>query len=175
MANRIVRRRSQSVVVGARRRESVWFSSAIAATTLGSGSVILYSLNAAALAFRPFTIIRTILDIAIRSDQAAAVEVQSVAIGKAVVSDQAAAVGVTAVPTPVTDVGSDLWFLHQTMFAEESALTDRAKPHGLWHIESRAMRKVLDGQTMLTILEVNGATGQGAIIRTMGRFLIKAN
>ena len=29
------------------------------------------------------------------------------------VSDQAVAVGVSAIPTPVTELSSDLWFVHQ--------------------------------------------------------------
>ena len=47
----------------------------------------------------------------VESDQSAATELFIGNLGLAVVSDQATAVGVTAVPTPATDRGSDLWFL----------------------------------------------------------------
>jgi hypothetical protein len=50
---------------------------------------------------------------AISSDQFAQSESQIGAIGLAVVTDQAVGIGVTAVPTPITDLSSDSWFLHR--------------------------------------------------------------
>ncbi len=111
---------------------------------------------------------------AIISDQAAAIEQQAVALGLAVVSDQAVAVGVTAVPTPVTDMASPLWFVHQLLFGEESALTDRTKPQTRISIDSKAMRKVEVGQDMVIVLE-NGGIGSGSITRIGGRILVKNN
>ena len=81
-------------------------------TLTASGGTILGSLNATALALRPFTIVRQHYFLMLRSDQAAAAERQFGAFGCVVVSDQAEAVGVTAIPTPITDAGSDLWMLH---------------------------------------------------------------
>ncbi len=174
MARRTVRRSSSVVAVAGRRRDTLWLVVGVGATTMTiSGGTITNSMNAAALAYRPFTVIRAIMDYSVRSDQAAALEEQTVAAGAAVVSDQAVAIGVTAVPTPITDRGSDLWFMHQTMFAEESSLTDRSKPHGVWHVDSRAMRRVDDDQDIVFVLEINTVTGSGAIVRSSGRLLIK--
>ncbi len=77
------------------RRETTWFEFQPAEATIGTAgdSVLLFSLNAAALALRPFTIVRSRFMAAIRSDHAAAIEHQLGAVGLAVVSDQAVAVG----------------------------------------------------------------------------------
>ena len=77
-------------------------------TTVGT-SVVQTSLNAGALALRPFTMVRVRGVIRLETDQLTTTEFQEIAFGLAVVSDQAVAVGVTAVPSPVSDNGSDLW------------------------------------------------------------------
>ncbi len=158
---------------GGPRRETEWFDFGITEFTMAApGGTIFYSLNAAALALRPFTIIRTIMEIDLRSDQAAAIETQSGAFGWCVVSDQASAIGVTAVPTPTTDLGSDLWFLHKIIFADESNLTDRTRGATRVSIESRAMRKVEQGSDVVGVGEAN--TGSfGMIMKTGGRMLVK--
>jgi len=95
------------------RRDTLWFfigSSVVNLTALGG--TLLTSLNAAALSLRPFTVIRTHLSVHLRSDQFAASEEQAAGVGMAVVSDEASAIGVSAIPTPVTDAASDLWFVH---------------------------------------------------------------
>ena len=93
------------------KRLTSWFQFVPTQVSLtAAGGTIIFSLNAAALALRPFTVVRTRFKYMVISDQAAAIEIQAGAIGMAVVSDQSVAVGVTAVPTPITDMGSDLWF-----------------------------------------------------------------
>ncbi len=79
------------------RRLSTWVHLVPAEDSLG-GNVGFFtaSLSTAGLALRPFTIVRTYLEVAVRSDQAAAIEQQITAVGMAIVSDQAVAVGVTA-------------------------------------------------------------------------------
>ena len=139
-----------------------------------SGANLVLSLNAAALALRPFTIVRTHLELALRSDQSAAIEIQSIAYGMAVVLVQAVAIGVSAVPTPATDSGSDLWFLHGFMNADESDLTDRTRSGTFRTVSSKAMRKVAEGEDMILTLESTGL-GSGANVDVMGRFLVKTN
>jgi len=134
----------------------------------------MFSLNAAALALRPFTIVRTRMELQLRSDQAAAIEFQRASFGLAVVSDQAVAVGVTAVPTPFTDMGSDLWFVHQNLWGDESNLTDRTRPSTYVTIDSKAMRKVDIGQDIVVVAEF-GTGGGGAILGAAGRMLVKVN
>ncbi len=157
------------------KRQSDWFGIAFADTTLTTiGGTIVASLNATALAMRPFTIVRTHLEVMVMSDQSGAVERQAGAIGVAVVSDQASAIGVTAVPTPVTDLASDLWYLHQVLFATESSLTDRATPGNFYSIDSKAMRKVNADEDVVFVEEFS-SVGSGIRIFMGGRFLVKTH
>jgi len=79
--------------------------------------------------------------LSIRSDQTGATEDQHAAYGAAVVSDQAVAVGVTAVPTPITDDFSDLWFVYErligTFVTTGAGLTNKSYETV---IDSKAMR-----------------------------------
>ena len=108
--NRSTFRRQSGVVVP---RETVWFEFGFVSSVLAASATaaLVQTLNAAALALRPFTIVRTRMNWFVHSDQTAASEGFIGNAGFCVISDQAAAVGVAAVPTPATDMGSDLWFL----------------------------------------------------------------
>ena len=91
-----------------------------------------------------------------------------------VVSDQALAAGIASVPTPITDLGSDLFFLHVMIWGDESALTDRTRSLTRGTIESRAMRKVNDDSDIAFVAE-KGSQGSGVILQIGGRMLIKTN
>ncbi len=174
MARRFVGLRQRMVSAG---RKTFWFTSVIAEDNLPSASsaVIVTSLNAAALALRPFTIIRTRGFVAVRSDQSGVDEKQQVAFGGIIVSDQAAAIGITAVPTPVTDDQST-WFFLQHHVGRFEFITGTGVQANMvpWmrDIDSKSMRKVEEGQTALTIAE-NSATSDGTDIVTYARMLIK--
>jgi len=156
-------------------RKSLWLALQPAAVTLASGaSNLVFSLNAAALDLRPFTIVRTRLELMVISDQAAAVEQQIGALGVAVVSDQAVGVGITAVPTPITDIGSSLWFAHALALGQASQTVDNSNPPTRISIDSKAMRKVEVGSDMIVTLELS-AIGAGAQFFVGGRILVKTN
>ncbi len=126
-----------------------------AVITSASTALAVFSLNAAALALRPFTVVRTRGILFGRSDQTAASENWGGAMGIAVVSDQASAVGITALPTPVTDFGSDLWFMllqQQGRFDLKSAVGVLESGRTV-DIESKAMRKVDVGQDIVVVIE----------------------
>ena len=111
------------------RRKSTWMQFQSQQTSnSGNASSIVFSLNAAALALRPFTVVRTHFAFFLQSDQAAAAETQKCLWGIAIVSDQASTVGITAVPTLDTEMGSSLWFAIQGMYANASDLTDVTNP-----------------------------------------------
>ncbi len=156
---------------GVMRRETLWFTGVFASTTLAASTAVLVStLNAAALALRPFTVVRTRGVLMIESDQEAANERTRAAFGAAVVSDEASAIGVTAIPTPTTDDGSDLWFVYEAM--PYSMLASNSSPvFSRVDIDSRAMRKVEDGQDVVTVVEQAAAVG--AILTNYVRILIK--
>ncbi len=154
-------------------RLTEWFElSAGGITSTAVGGTIVASLNAAALALRPFTVVRQYYELMVRSDQAAAIEVQVGAFGVCVVSDQASGIGVTAVPTPVTDAASDLWMLHQWFMADASTLTDRTIGAGHYSVSSKAMRKV-NGDEDVVIVQEFDASGSGFTLTSAGRLLVK--
>lgn len=176
MANINVGRKSGFIVrSGVKKRESLWFNVVFSVSTLAAGTpVILGSLSATGLALRPFTVIRARGLLSVATDQIAATEDQLVAYGACVVSDQADAIGVTAVPTPVADSGSDLWFMYQlgySQFRFGSAI-GFSKLSSEFAVDSRAMRKVEEGQQLIEVLE-NSASGQGANVIAGVRFLVK--
>ena len=113
MARRFTRGRGH---LGSSRRESQWFQiSPNVDTAAGGAAVLVGTFNAAALELRPFTIVRTYLEIEFGSDQSIAGEAQIGAIGMCVVNDQATAAGIASLPAPVSVIGSDLWFVHRSM------------------------------------------------------------
>ena len=84
----------------------------------------------------------------------------------------------TAVPTPITDMGSDLWFLHQLtmntfVFASGVGFQDRGV--SVTEIDSKAMRKVDIGQDMVVVGELSGNSGGGMDMTVGGRMLVKVN
>jgi len=101
----------------------------------------------------------------IRSDQSTATEGQIAQYGSVVVSEQAVAIGVTAIPTPVAVSGSDLWFVYETMVSDFTlgggglAAAGGSKIGESFPIDSRAMRKVEDGQDVVSVLENGSANG----------------
>ena len=160
---------------GAMRRETIWFDVPRTAATLAASATaaLVATLGAPALALRPFTIVRTRGQLWVRSDQSAATEVFIGSLGFAVVSDQAAAIGVSAVPTPATDLGSDLWFVHEAVMGQFALIgTSVTQIVESRPFDSKAMRKVEDGQDVAQVVEA-GIGGNGCIIESMGRLLVK--
>ena len=145
------------------------------AALTANGGTVFYSLSTLGLALIPFTVVRTRMEARIVSDQALATENQIGAFGWVKVSEQAAAIGITAVPTPITDESSDLWFVHQNMLSNfrVDANGDGGTSGTGYSIDSKAMRKFEDGDQMLGIAEVDVTDGFGLEMVTIGRILIK--
>jgi len=177
VANIRVGRRSGRVVRGGKsRRDTQWIGGSEFAVNIAAAAapVFISSFNAASLAMRPFTVIRIRGRLGLRSDQSAASEDQLVAHGHAVVSDQAVAIGVTALPTPVTDSNSDLWFQYDWLLADIKVATaiSIASIGSYIEVDSRAMRKVEEGQDVVEVAE-RGAGGAGTTLFGFTRMLLK--
>ncbi len=161
---------------GVMRRETRWVQILETVTTLSAASVaaLFTGFGTVELGLRPFTIVRTRMFFHAKSDQSAATETWQGGIGMAVVSDQALAIGVTAVPVPFTDNASDLFFLYQTLagvftFKDASGIAEL----GAWKdVDSRAMRKVEDGQDLAITIQASSISNGVNIIKA-GRMLIK--
>jgi len=165
---------------GRQVRETLWLELEPTRTTMAAAStaVVILSMTATELALRPFTVVRTIVHASLQSDQTGATENFDAAIGFAVVSDQASAIGVTAVPTPMTDLDSDLWFFHQILdgafkFVSGVGVDPQGVvPSGGGNYESRAMRKV-NGDQEVTVVTEASAISSGCQLYAAGRMLIK--
>jgi len=158
-------------------RETSWVFVDPTVTQLAAANtaVIVGISNAALLALRPFTVIRVHGFFGISADQATADESIAAAVGYSVVSDQAGAIGVTAVPTPFTDLGSDLWFVHQIMMARTefqsgTGVNFNTVRGGAY--QSKAMRKVNDDETIAITIET-ASTSSGLFVHHAARMLIK--
>jgi len=180
MGRAITNRKSGFILRGGTmRRESLWFAGvAFREGEPVGGATIVASLNAAALALRPFTIVRTRGLLLVTSDQIANIEPQAGAFGMAIVSDQAVSAGITAVPTPTLDSGSDLFFVYERLLNEftiSSAVGIQASAGSHTIVDSKAMRKVEDGQDMIQVTEAEASTShtQGMNIAGFMRVLIK--
>ena len=161
MANVIVGRKSGFIQrAGAMRRQTLWLSSATVTNVLaGAGSAtILTTLNAAALALRPFTVVRNRGSYFIRSDQTGALEFYDWSYGQIVVTDQASAAGIASVPTPATDDSSDwpTYVRRMGAFLFVTGAGFDSSPGGIsGTFDSKAMRKVDLGEDLIEIHEVS--------------------
>jgi len=170
----MARRRSRFVRPPARTK--MWIGSGVGLTAVaGDTEVLVSTLTASALLLRPFTVLRTHLDIMWTSDQQIASEAPMCSYGHVVVTDTAASVGITALPNP-SGVDGDpdaSWFVWQGM----STALGFATAVGVWDegshftIDSHAMRKVGPNDDIAVLAD--GQFASGGTLFSMGRRLIQ--
>ncbi len=159
-------------------RETMWIAIDPTDTALAAASnaALIGVLNAAALALRPFTVIRTRGIFHVISDQIAAAENFGAALGFAVVSTQASGIGATAVPLPDVDRGSDLFFVYEEILGRfifiSGAGFENVGNQALHRYDSKAMRKVNDDQDIVTVIQAQSIVSSGQV-KHAGRMLIK--
>ncbi len=145
-------------------------------TITASTDALTASLNAAALLLRPFTILRTHVDILVESDQAATSELFIATYGMIVVTDTASAVGVTAVPDPSGIAGdaNASWFTWADLTTRFQFLSSVGfHPDAGRHvsIDSKGMRKVGSDDDIVTVVSNDSAVG--GLVTDNGRMLIQ--
>ena len=148
------------------RRATEWMSSGSGASVIalaGSTKAIMQSFTGAQVNARtPFTIIRTIGMLWIKSDQEAADENQFGAIGFQVLRESARAAGVASMSSPVTNANDDMWFVHQwfmTSFVFTSAAGFESNAGTRYAYDSSAQRKVQEGDAISAVIENIATTG----------------
>ena len=168
------RRSGSRVIQRSNRRKTFWLASAVvtARTALPQASVVL---DQSFSFIEPHTIVRTRGSIWWGSDQEGSDEEPFGALGMAVVRTQAAAIGITALPTPGTDADSDSFFLYQPLLqsvvAAGTPATVAFNAMARFDFDSKAMRKVNDGDTVAIVLE-NSSAADGAVYLLNFRMLI---
>ena len=176
---RVIGRRSRTSVVGVARRKTQWVASVdvTAVTNIAANTILLDSVsNAAVLSLRPFTVVRVRGTLWVQSDSEAADRTPFGAVGFAVVSDNAASIGVTAVPHPIADEDSSLWFVYQYFLASRTFVSaagiQGTEDWGRYDFDSKAMRKVEVGSTIATVIQNRAAVG-GVNYIWKYRYLVK--
>ena len=145
-------------------------------TLVGASVQIVGSLSAAALALRPFTILRTRMVLLFSSDQAGVSERPNGGYGHIIVTDAASAIGATAVPDPSSTTGNPEadWYVHTQLvvdFQFLSAVGFDGAAGMRYDIDSKAMRKVGPDDDQMLVSSMDAGTG--AILYTGGRQLIQ--
>ena len=169
----MARRFARTRVVARSDRKPVWLGLQFATTAIGTSNALIGSLNAAALALRPFTIVRTRAVIQFESDQVAASETARGAFGIIVVSDQAVAAGAASIPNPFADTDAQffVWegLVNSFVLGDATGFTE---PSGTsLVVDSKAMRKVGLNEDIAVMAVV--ATAAGINLTVAGRMLIK--
>ena len=158
-------------------RTKMWIGAGVGATTLvGSSVQLIGSLIAGALLLRPFTILRTRMDIMVRSDQAATSESVELSYGHIVITEAAEAIGVTAIPDPsgITGDPEADWFVWQALANTFTFLSSVGfDGDNGYHvtIDSKAMRKVGPDDQMVQITSLD--TSAGATFVNNGCMLVQ--
>ncbi len=122
----------------------------------------------------PFTIIRTVGLLTIAADlNFITNQIYSGAVGIQVVGDDARGAGVAAMASPFADASDDAWLYHQFFAAtiDDRADSDLVVSQSMV-IDSKAQRKVVDGQAIVMLGE-GGSEADGFDIAVGLRILCK--
>jgi len=171
-------RRGHSRFIRPAPRTKMWVGHGVGNdTVVASTLTLLGSLSASVLLLRPFTILRTHLEVYYRSDQITATETIFGTLADLVVTETAAALGVTALPnpSPLTGDPEQDWYLYQNVesqFNFASGVGFQGDSMGVHYgIDSKAMRKVGPNDDVVLLFDQEAAVG--AEVTTMGRQLIQ--
>jgi len=120
------------------------------------GTVKVASLTGATLVEPAATIVRTRGELLISMDTAIAAGRMTGAFGLINVSADASAIGITAIPGPITDSGLDWYVWVPVNLASLSATEVEDAPLQNYRtlFDSRGMRKVKFGSTLVAVLEI---------------------
>ncbi len=142
------------------RRVSTWVAPADQDTvSVASGaSVIVASFDASGNGMLAPTIVRSRGEVAVRNTAFGADVVIGGAFGICVVSDEAFAAGTASIPRPFDDADWGGWFVWQS-FESLFSFDDATGNLGVnntslrYQVDSKAMRKVSDGETIVMMAE----------------------
>ncbi len=176
-------RRFGRVAAGSRvpRRSTEWGASAdvTAVTALGGATTLIAQTFTGAIlqtaGLLPSTVVRVRGELYIQSDQPTAAERPFGALGFAVVSDEAATAGAASVPGPITNAQSEKFFVWQPW--QSAAIVDSAavaiQPMYRFEFDSKAMRKIQNGDAIVVMMENGALAGIGAQFILQFRILFK--
>jgi len=142
---------------GGRKRQSTWIAPADQATVnVASGtSVIIASFDPAGAGMLAPTIVRSRGAVGIVPTFSGADLAISGAYGVCIVSDEAFAAGTASIPRPFDDADWGGWFVWRSFFGKfEFDVQGNVFPNNLIdQVDSKAMRKVSNGETIVMMAE----------------------
>ena len=153
----------------------IWIGSGVAALVVSASNTLLASLNAPALALRPFTVIRTHLVIRFQSDQTGAVESVAGVYTQQVVKETASAAGIASLPGGIDESDAD-FFVYQPLFHDFDFISgvgarQQMGQGNYWTVDSKAARKVGVDDDIVDVLDLRNLLGSE--IGVEGRQLLK--
>jgi len=159
---------------GGQRRRTEWISATVNYTdfTASASQPLIEFANVVLRDFVPCTIVRTVGLLSVAADvNFITNQALSGAVGACLVRDDARATGVF--PDPFVEAGQDVWFYHQffAMLIDDRADSD-IRVSQRYMIDSRAQRKVVDGDSIAFIGEGGGET-DGFDLALFVRLLLK--
>ena len=157
-------------------RTNVWIGSRFNNVSVAAnGIVLIATLTADALALRPFTIVRTRMELMVTSDQLSASEFVQGSFGILVVTDSATAAGAASIPSPGTEPEADYFvyqpFITSFLLATGVGFSEQSGSAPSYTIDSKSMRKVGIDDDAAMMVENEAAVGMN--IAGEGRMLIK--
>ena len=156
------------------RRMTQWFAIQIGTTAVAAGgATLLASLNAAALADRPFTLVRAIGTVHM-SGVGPGLSSGAFAIAQA--SEAAVTAGIGSLPTPITEGDANVFQTYLPLIGEgyqyAAAGTADIMTEQVFHFDSKAMRKINTEDNLAVVAEsLAGAFN----LTVVGRLLVKAH
>ena len=133
------------------------FTSSVYSTLAASTSVIVAGFISTV---GDLTILRTVGQMSVTSDQAAGLEDQIGALGMILVSNAAFSVGITAMPDPIADQSDDGWWMYQSFSQQGDQSLGSSLPR-TYPFDSKAKRTVEgEGQTLAVIVS-NASASHG--------------
>jgi len=144
--------------IGSQKRQVTWVGPAAqgAVNVASTGATLLSFFSPSDAGLTKATVVRTRGAVTISPQVFSADVIIHGAYGEGIVSDQAFAAGISSVPEPFTEADWDGWFVWRS-FTLELAVADatgKILPAQLtFEVDSKAMRKVGDGETLITVAE----------------------
>ncbi len=170
----MARRRGR--IVRAAPRTKMWIGAGLTNTAVvASGTVLLQTLNALALLQRPFTILRTRIELLVQSDQLSSSEFSQGVYTHQVVTDSATAAGAASIPSGITQPEADYYVyqgcLNSFLLATAVGFLENTGGGNAYTIDSKAMRKVGIDDDIAVMFENRAAVGMQ--VASEGRILIQ--
>ncbi len=179
----LTRRSTSFRRIGAARRQSSWIAGPFGlVSAISASSKNVYPTGTIALD-SGLTVVRTRgeLLVYLTTVGGAVTEGFSWALGFAIVTEQAAAIGATAIPSPITDIGWDGWYLYETgqvaITAAAEAINSASNTQVVRvPLDSKAMRKYKESDVIVAVLAVT-EVGDGSVVASHlnSRVLVKVS